>query len=182
MKKQFLATTFFAPAVLIAMSGSVAADYNDGYGNGTIEEARVLSAEPIYRTVQINDPVEECWQEQVRVPVNSGHKSYTPTIIGAIVGAAVGNEFGSGRGRHAATAAGAVLGGSIGRDAQARHSPRHTRVEYQQRCEVVDRYRTEQRIDGYDVTYRYNGQVMSTVTQNDPGRTMRVNVSVVPVE
>jgi len=167
------------PATLLAMSSVAHAEY----GQGSIDEADVLSADPVYRTVRINEPTEQCWDEKVATPASSGYKSHTPKILGAIIGAAVGNEFGSGRGRDLATAAGAVLGGSIGRDAQANHrSKHHGGYTYQKRCEVVDSYRTEERLDGYDVTYRYNGQVGSTFTKHDPGSTIRVSVNVVPVE
>ncbi len=168
------------PVTLLAVSSIASAEYSQG----TIDEATVLSADPVYRTVRINQPTEQCWDEKVATPARSGYKSHTPKILGAIIGAAVGNEFGSGRGRDLATAAGAVLGGSIGRDAQANHRSKHHQggYTYQKRCEVVDSYHTEERLDGYDVTYRYNGQVGSTFTKHDPGSTIRVSVNVVPVE
>ena len=167
---------------LVAASFSATAEYAVGPG-GTIEEAPVISADPVYRTVRVNEPIQQCWDEPVHIPSSHGYHSYTPKILGAIVGAAVGNEFGSGRGKDLATVAGAVLGGSIGRDVQAR-SYRHNsgRVVYEKRCEMVDRYRTEERLDGYDVTYRYNDQVYSTFTRHDPGPTLKVSVNVVPVE
>jgi len=141
----------------------------------------VLSAQPVYRTIRINEPVEQCWDERVEVP-SYGQESYTPKILGAIVGAAVGNEFGKGRGKDLATVAGAVLGGSIGRDVQANSRRHSSRVVYEKRCELVDRYRTEEQLDGYDVTYRYNDQVNTAFTKHDPGPTIKVSVSVVPVE
>ena len=177
MKNGKLICGSLAAVSMAVCSAAVLAEYD----RGTIDEAEVLSAEPFYRTVRINDPVEQCWDEPVQVPAQSAYKSYTPQIFGAIIGAAVGNEFGSGRGKDLATAAGAVLGGSIGRDVQAR-SRGSSRTLYEKRCELVDRYRTEERLDGYDVTYRYNGQVYNTYTQHDPGSTIKVSVSVVPVE
>ena len=178
MKANKLITSTLMAASLVAVSLTAHAEYN----RGSIDEATVLSADPVYRTVRINEPVQQCWDEPVRVPANTGHRSHTPKILGAIVGAAVGNEFGKGRGRDLATVAGAVLGGSIGRDVQAQNSRNHSRVVYEQRCETVDRYHTEERLEGYDVTYRYNGQVYSTFTNHDPGSTIKVSVSVVPAE
>ncbi|MBX2867143.1 MAG: glycine zipper 2TM domain-containing protein [Acidiferrobacterales bacterium] len=174
-------STLLLPAALLALSSAANAEYSQG----TIDEATVLSADPVYRTVRINEPTEQCWDEKVHQPAHSGYKSHTPKILGAIVGAAVGNEFGKGRGKDIATVAGAVLGGSIGRDAQAHHRRSHHGnggYSYQKRCELVDSYRTEERLDGYDVTYRYNGHVGSTFTKHDPGSTIRVSVNVVPVE
>lgn len=178
MKANKLITGTLMATSLVAVSMTAQAQSS----RGTIDEATVLSADPVYRTVRINEPVEQCWDEPVRVPSQSGPVSHTPKILGAIVGAAVGNEFGKGRGRDLATVAGAVLGGSIGRDVQAQHSRNSSRVVYEQRCETVDRYHTEERLEGYDVTYRYNGQVYSTFTSHDPGSTIRVSVSVVPAE
>ncbi len=174
--KSILSPKFLVSAALLALPVSAMAQYD----RGTIEDATVLSADPIYRTVRTNNPVEQCWDEKVRLP--SRARSHTPKILGAIIGAAVGHEFGKGRGKDLATVAGAVLGGSIGRDTQAHHGYNNGRVVYEQRCEIVDNFSTEQRIDGYDVTYRYNGQVYSTYTQRDPGATIKVSVNVVPVE
>lgn len=178
MKKNLIFSGLLAPVALLPVSMSALAEYD----RGTIEEATVISTQPVYRTVRVNEPIEQCWDEPVHVPSNSGYYSHTPKILGAIVGAAVGNEFGSGRGKDLATVAGAVLGGSIGRDMQANHARRNSRVVYEKRCELVDRYRTEERIDGYEVDYRYNNQVYSTFTRHDPGPTLTVSVNVVPVE
>jgi len=178
MKTRNIIAATLASVSLVGASTLAQAEYS----SGTIEEATVLSADPVYRTVRINEPVEQCWDEKVEVPSHSGQRSHTPLILGAIVGAAVGNEFGKGRGKDLATVAGAVLGGSIGRDVQANSHRHNSRVVYEKRCEVVDRYRTEEQLDGYDVTYRYNDQVNTTFTKHDPGPTIKVSVSVVPVE
>ena len=164
-------------ASAFALSSTAMAEYN----RGTVEEATVLSADPIYRTIRVNEPVEQCWDEKVYVPSHQTSRSHTPKSLGAIIGAAVGHEFGKGRGKDLATVAGAVLGGSVGRDVQ-RNSHGRSRVEYERRCELVDNYRTQERIDGYDVSYRYNGRVYNTQTARDPGPTIAVSVSVVPVE
>jgi uncharacterized protein YcfJ len=51
-----------------------------------------------------------------------------------------------------------------------------------QRCSV--RYETEyeERIDGYRVTYQYNGRSYTTRLPYDPGEKMRVRVAVAPAE
>ena len=171
-----------AATSLLLLSTPVFAEYD----RGTIAEAVVLSADPVYRRVRINEPVEQCWDEAVRVQKSNGFRSHTPKILGAIIGAAVGNRFGKGRGRDVATVAGAVLGGSIGRDAQAQHRSsyhrRDDRVVYEQRCELVDQFHTEDKLEGYEVTYRYDGQVYNTFTERDPGSTIKVSVAVTPIE
>ena len=93
-----------------------------------------------------------------------------------------GQAVGSGRGQDVATVAGAILGGSIGHDVNNRKKQTGSEVRYEQRCKTVDEYHTEERLQGYDVTYEYNGNVYSTRTDNDPGSTLKVSVNVVPVE
>jgi uncharacterized protein YcfJ len=166
---------------LLLGAGGLAFGYNSG---GHIEEATVIDAVPVYRTVRINNPRQQCWEEAVSVPTytQGTTQSRTPEILGAIVGAGVGRLFGSGRGQDLATVAGAVLGGSIGHDVNNRKKQTGSEVRYEQRCKTVDEYHTEERLQGYDVTYEYNGNVYSTRTDNDPGSTLKVSVNVVPVE
>lgn len=152
--------------------------YNSG---GEIYEAPVISANPVYRTVEVSVPKKECWEEAVAVPTRH-HESRTPEIFGAIVGAGIGRLFGSGRGQDVATVAGAVLGGSIGRDQKYRNRGNNDEVRYEQRCKVVDEFYSEERLQGYDVTYEYNDNVYTTQTQTDPGSIIKVSVNVVPVE
>ncbi len=146
-----------------------------------ITEARVTGSEPVYQTVQVNTPTQECWQEPVRV--ESDDYSTTPAILGAIIGGSVGNEFGSGKGRDVATLAGAVLGGSIGHDIEKKNQRASDgRTVYEQRCRTVSNISTERSFQGYDVTYEYDGQLFKARTRNHPGQSIRVRVSVLPVE
>ncbi len=170
-------------SVALISSPAVLAKKSDRY----FDEARVLSATPVYDEISVNQPREECWLESVREPARSSRRnSKTPEIIGALLGAAVGHQFGgSKRSQHAAAAAGAVLGTSVGHDWDNKRNTRIassgkiTRVE---RCETVDSWHTEQQLSGYDVSYRYHGDVYHTFTQNHPGDTLRVKVSVIPAE
>ena len=58
---------------------------------------------------------------------------------------------------------------------------RRERVVYEPRCRTVDSSRYEQRIEGYDVTYRYNGQTYTTQMAYDPGTRLPVRVDVSPL-
>jgi uncharacterized protein YcfJ len=81
--------------------------------------------------------------------------------------------------------AGTVLGGSIGRDIGYQNNPPrggYTRYATQDNCRVVDDYREEERVEGYRVTYRYNGAEYVTRTAHDPGNKIRVRVEVQPAE
>ena len=184
-----------ASAMLLAslgLSSAANADHSDRYdtSNG-YDYARVTNVRPIVETYQVSEPVEQCFEERVPVEryAHGGRKeSRTPEILGAILGAAVGHQFGGGRGKDVATVAGAVLGGSIGRDIK-NDSRRHYRDDHYQgaryqtvsRCEVTEVYRTEEQIVGYDVSYEYQGTVYHTRMPNDPGRQIRVKVIVQPV-
>jgi len=178
MKYKKLSVSLVLSGFLLAASSYVIGSDS----SSKIQEAQVISASPVYRTVETNTPKQQCWEEAVAIPEKK-HQSYTAELIGAALGAAVGYQFGSGRGQDAATVAGAVIGGSIGHDTKYRNNQVNSGgVRYEQRCKTVHVVHSEERLEGYDVTYRYDGEVYSTRTRNDPGDTIRVSVSVVPVE
>lgn len=143
-------------------------------------DARVTHVEPMYRTVRVEEPRRECWDEDVYVE-RPGYRSHTGTILGGIVGGVLGHELG---GHHAgiATAAGTVLGASIGRDMSHRPDPDDGYYTRRERCQMRHTYTTEQRIDGYRVTYEYAGREHETITDYEPGNHIRVRVAVDPGE
>ncbi len=212
IKTQIISSAIVALALgsaQVQAGGSSSTGHRDYHVNGDRstqsyqEYARVVHVEPQYRTVRVEAPREQCWEERVSYNDGYGHsnghssaggKSYTPQILGAVVGAAVGRKFGRGRGQDAATVAGAVLGGSIGRDINRQHRHRrngHNNAGYNnhrqsnqyqviERCETVNDYRNEERLDGYRVEYEYEGRRYWTNTDYDPGNQIAVNVTVRP--
>ena len=146
--------------------------------------ARVVSVEPITKTIRISTPRQECWQEQVSHYDQPKARSATPTIVGAIVGGLIGNELGHHNdAKKAGVLVGAVLGGSIGRDIGRKHAgPGQHYYTTEQRCETYQDYHTEERITGYHVGYKYHGNLYHTRTQNHPGDRIKVRVTVTPVE
>lgn len=172
--------------VIVSPAQAGHAESSDTY----FDNAKVISAVPVYRTISVSTPRREC--RQVPVTYYRGgyggnqYKSATPIILGSVVGAAVGHQFGHGRGRTVGAIAGGVLGGSVGRDIQHRHAvSRAVGTAYPQtitQCDTFEDFHDEQVIDGYNVKYRYNGRVYHTRTENDPGKRMQVRVSVVPSE
>ncbi len=141
-------------------------------------DAQVLHVEPRLRLVEITTPREVCWDEPVRHVTNQ-YESHTPKVVGGILGGVLGNQFGGGRGRTAMTVAGALLGASVGRDvAHQRAVPSSSYTSVERRCELEQVVHTEERIDGYRVTYLYQGREMVTETKVDPGNTIRVRVRV----
>lgn len=172
----------------LAAAGSASAQYRGGYQNygPEYDYAEVVSVDPIIDVV--NRPVnrDQCWNEPVtyREPVRyHGSRDRGPAVLAGIVGGVIGNQFGHGRGRDAATAAGALLGYSMARDSQRRYGGgyysggREYRT-YEQRCTTRTDYYSDERVTGYDVAYRYNGRVYHTVTDYHPGDRIRVEVNV----
>lgn len=151
--------------------------FSTGANAAVYDYATVISAQPIIRYVTVKTPVRECWQE-TRYYTTYETRPGTPgrTLAGALIGGVIGHQFGSGRGNDAATVAGAVIG------AAAAHGPVH-RVEHArpvERCATTYRNRQEERIDGYNVVYRYNGQKYSTRMPYDPGKKIKVRVDIRP--
>ena len=146
--------------------------------------ARVTHVEPNYRQVRISVPRRECYSES-----SYEHSGERPAaggmIMGGLIGAVIGHQFGHGHESGLGTVAGAVIGSAIGHDASQRHGgdryPRST--DYPQsteRCETHYSESTEQRIDGYHVSYRYNDRNFETDLPYDPGERLRVRVTVTP--
>lgn len=109
------------------------------------------------------------------------------TVIGGIVGAALGSQVGGGSARYATAAIGSMVGGMAGRgvynsNQRNRQPPRRAEVTV---CDPVpangDYYRVDtSRVAAYDVTYEYAGRRYTTRTNYHPGDTIRVRVDVRP--
>jgi uncharacterized protein YcfJ len=155
--------------------------------------ARVVDVDPIVRHIRVSVPKQECWTETRYEDVSYRERtgpaprgSAGSMILGGIIGAAIGNQIGSGDGRRAATVAGAVIGSAVGHDVGDRRNGRTERVVTEsrpyeaERCEVRHDERFEERIEGYRVTYEYNGIRQTTQLPYDPGDRIRVRVDVHP--
>ncbi len=167
-------------AMAIAVVSPVSAGARPG--KAFYDYAAVERVTPITEVVRVETPRQECWTEsRTRLGYRGGAQTYTPEIVGVIIGAAIGNRFGDGRGRDLATAAGAVLGGSIGHDVKRRRQS-YAYAEPVEHCEVRHEYYDEGRVVGYGVIYRYQGRTYHTRSNHDPGEHLRVRVRVEPVE
>lgn len=158
-------------------------DGSYGYDNASRSDyAEVLSARPIYTQVRVSQPRRECREEQVtyREPRYTGDNA-AGAILGGIIGGVAGHQFGGGSGRAVATGIGAVVGAGVGSRAGQYDRGGDTRTSYETRCETFDDTHVEDRVDGYDVTYRYQGATYHTTMPYDPGNRIAVNVDVRPV-
>lgn len=148
------------------------------------DEARVVDVEPIVRTVTISTPQQQCWDEQVHYSesrVVNGSAAGN-MILGGILGGVIGSQFGRGDDRNATALAGTLIGASIGHDVGTRNARTITepRVATEQRCQVSHEQHVEERIEGYQVSYQYRGEVFTTRLPYDPGDSIRVRVEVMP--
>lgn len=133
------------------------------------ETARVISSTPVVQQVAV--PRQVCSQQPVVVegPRTSGAGS----IIGAIAGGLLGNTIGHGGGRAAATAIGVLGGAMVGNSVEANGNPGY--VQNAQHCTTQTTY--ENRTVAYNVTYEYNGRQYTTQMPQDPGPTIRLQLS-----
>lgn len=180
-----VAVVFLAAGLAISSAACAGPGRGHGHGYGhdrhdgpQYDYAKVVSVVPITRTVEVSRPEQECWQEEV-IHEARGGSDMGALIVGGVLGGVVGNRFGGGNGKKAATVAGTIAGAAIGQELSRR--PGQTYTTYEDRCRTYRTSHTEERIIGYDVHYRYNGQEYVTRTDRDPGSHIKVRVSVTPV-
>ena len=172
-----------ASLVLVAGNAS-AADYAYSGNKAVFDYANVLSAKPVVRYVTVTTPVKECWDDveyYTRSRPNPGRAG--KTLFGAVLGGVIGHQIGSGRGNDAATIAGTLIGAAVANGGDNR--PYYRTTEYSRpvrRCETNYQSHEEERIDGYDVIYRYHGQKYATRMPYDPGKKLKIRVDVRPAD
>lgn len=137
----------------------------------TTVQAKVVSATPVVGQVPV--PRKVCYDELRQEPHRS---SGAGALLGAIAGGAVGNAVGKGGGRALATGLGIFGGAILGDHIQNDDRPGSTRTV--RRCEQQASY--ENRVVAYNVVYEYAGQRYTTQMQEEPGRTIPLEVSLSP--
>jgi uncharacterized protein YcfJ len=138
--------------------------------------ADVLRADPVHGVTRTNVPRQECYDQPV--VRHEGGNTTAGTVLGAVIGGVLGNTVGKGDGRKAATVVGAVAGGAVGNRASRGQDYESTQTQ----CRDVNTVSEQRRIIGYDVEYRYRGEVYMSRLDYDPGERLRVRVSVTPVD
>ncbi|HUW36523.1 MAG TPA: glycine zipper 2TM domain-containing protein [Rhodocyclaceae bacterium] len=139
------------PYAPIAQSSNVIQD--------STEYARVLDSKPIPGPVMAR---QLC--SAVAAPPAPEHNA-AGAVIGGLTGALLGSRFGGGHGKDATTIAGAVAGAMVGdRVGSGDAGP-------QQECHTI--YEAGPPA-GYQVTYEYQGKLLTTTTATPPGQFLRV--------
>jgi uncharacterized protein YcfJ len=165
----------------LAIVGLLAAGVAGAQAEGFIDHARVRSVDPQYQNVTI--PREECTSQWVTEPQRvAGDRNYGGAVIGGVAGGLLGHQVGKGSGKDVATAVGAVVGALAGDHvANQGRAPQYQEAAREvKQCRTVNEVQTQ--LTGYRVNYEYRGQVYSTFMRENPGPTLPVRVSVVPVE
>lgn len=187
-----LITGFIAAGCIASTPVLAHGERDAGYdGADAYDWAEVVDVDPIYRDVHVSVPRQECRTEAYEVPVRgrgADRDAAGPMILGGLIGAVIGHQFGHGGGRNVGTAAGAVVGAAIGHDAARRRSDEYgargypaVRTAEREVCRTRYEERLDREIDGYRVTYRYNGRDYRTQLPYEPGERLRVRVAVDPV-
>jgi uncharacterized protein YcfJ len=167
--------------ILTTVSGVSLAQHGPyGYSDGNYARARVLRVEPITSSVRVAVPHRECYQQEVRTPVYI-NRSGGAALVGGVVGGILGHNLAHGRHRGGATIAGSIIGAAIGKSMAQGRDSYYEDVSYVDRCEVHTAYELQERLEGYNVTYRYRSEVYQTRMNYDPSKFIMVRVNVSPV-
>lgn len=185
MRPIVLVLVLATPAIVAAQSETAvvrSAPLPPPAENVNYDYAEVLRADPIYQRVIYREPEQRCEDDVVYERVEGRRGNTGGAVLGAIIGGAIGNQIGSGSGRAAATAGGAIAGATIG--SRAGTGPQDGRVVEAVRpgCRVVEVERESRELVGYEVEYRYKGEVYLSRLNHDPGSRLQVRVGITPVD
>ena len=156
MRQDALPSASYAPRPGGAMPPPAPAASDNG------EYAQVVSVTPL------SGPQKVCSDETVteRRPHSDDHQ-VAGTVIGAIAGGVIGNQFGRGNGRKLTTVAGAVGGGIAGKKIQEAHQDNDTVTRVVKRCRNVTPGKDAPQL--FDVVYAFQGQNLHVKLDYDPG-------------
>ena len=135
------------------------------FAGSFVDSATVTSVEKVYKQYMVEEPYQDCYIKETLQ--QSGDGSATNEIMGAIIGGAIGNQFGEGDGKEAMTLAGIFLGASIANDAEKANSTGQVVVS-QEVCENKVRQKIEKRLSHYKINVEYEGRDLSFTSKKRP--------------
>jgi uncharacterized protein YcfJ len=168
-----------------------------GYGNTQTSSGRCYSDDDVYADNGNDDRYDDRYSdrryddryEDRRYDSRNPNSQSTETgrnvatVLGGIVGAALGSKIGGGSARYATAAVGSMVGGMAGRgiyETSQRNRQPKPRITV---CDPVHEgsySNTGSNVTAYDVTYEYAGRQYVTRTDYHPGDHIRVRVDVRP--
>jgi uncharacterized protein YcfJ len=133
--------------------------------------AEVVSVKALNKTVVT--PRQQCEDVVVRrqAPVQDRNR-VAGTVVGGVAGGLLGSTIGGGSGKTVATVAGAVAGGYAGNQVQKNMQQKDLVSTTERRCKTVND--KSEKLLGYQVTYRLDGQESTVRTSFKPGPTLPV--------
>ena len=135
------------------------------FAGSFVDSATVTSIEKVYKQYRVDEPYQDCYIKETLQ--QSGDGSATNEIMGAILGGAIGNQFGEGDGNDAMTLAGIFLGASIANDAEKANAANQVVVS-QEVCENKVRQKIKKRLSHYKIYVDYNGHNVSYTSNRRP--------------
>ncbi len=181
-------------ALLASLTAFTSYAFADENPNGFYVWANVVDVTPIVSTETIRTPTSHCKlvrEERRRVVRDRRDRrrdGVLPALFGSVIGGVIGNQFGSGNGKRAMTVVGALAGASIASSSRDRdyHKSNDRDYEYYEPeprrvCHTSYEIEEVEQVEGYHVTYKYLGREFEKVTEEHPGRRLRVYVTVDPV-
>ena len=154
---KILVKSLIVLSLLLTAQFTLAASFTD--------YAAVTSVEKVYKQYRVEEPYQECYIKETLQ--NQGDGSATNEIMGAILGGAIGNQFGEGEGKDVMTLAGIVLGASMANDAEKANSTGQVVVS-QEVCETKVKTSIEKRLSHYLVHINYEGHDLAFSTKKRP--------------
>ena len=134
------------------------------FAGSFVDSATVTSVEKVYKQYRVDEPYQDCY---IKETLQTGDGSATNEIMGAILGGAIGNQFGEGDGKEVMTLAGIFLGASIANDAEKANSTGQVVVS-QEVCENKVRQKIEKRLSHYKINVEYEGRDLSFTSKKRP--------------
>lgn len=156
-RKEKMKAIIFNTLVFITILAGTAGAAHSGQKEGVIVDVQEVYAS----TPQVHYET-QCYNQEVPVyGVRNG--SAGDVFAGAVIGGAIGNQFGNGNGKDAMTALGALVGMGVA------NQPRREVVgyDYQQICENVEVVDNVYSFSHYEVTYAV-GDKLFTINTTEP--------------
>ncbi|WP_281560052.1 glycine zipper 2TM domain-containing protein [Thalassomonas sp. RHCl1] len=188
-------TKAFITISLLATAANASAGHHRG--DSFYARGKVIAATPIYQTVRVEHIHDDsCWRRVSHHHSSSGHyggNEVAATVVGAVIGGTVGHVlFKKSDLKGVGTVAGAIIGGSVGNEIghsnhsyrKSRHSHNHSGYHHASHRKVLHcsrEYSSFEEISGYEVTYKYQGEIYHTRTRHHPGKKIKLRVTVDPV-
>jgi len=145
-------TTKYLKLLLVLSLGSSV------YAESIKVEEQIAITKPYTKKVKVG---EKCYEQTIETVVNCRGNEETntigvDTIIGGVLGVAVGNQFGKGSGNDAAKVIGGLSGMAIAND--ARNNKQCKSYREVTKCDPVYEYQTQEVTVGYRNCANFNGQ------------------------